>query len=108
MLIRDKLIGTQRRYLLLTLAGVVAWSAVLLGAVAATGGHAPPWLFGAAVPIFGVILLGILGTNFLVRCPRCRGNLSRVGPLAVRPWFGRRRVANCPYCGVSLDAPVAP
>jgi hypothetical protein len=108
MLIRDKLVKTQRRYLLLTFVGMVVWGALLLDAVVVTGGQAPPWLFAAAVPVFGVILLGVIGTNFLVRCPRCRGNLSRVGPLSARPWLGRRSVANCPFCGVSLDSSVAP
>ena len=108
MLIRDKRVKTQRRYLLLTLAGIVVWGALLLGAVAFTGGQAPTWLFVAAVPVVGVILLGVVGANFLVRCPKCRGNLSRVGPLSARPWLGRRSVANCPFCGVSLDSRVAP
>ena len=108
MQIRNKLVRTQRRYLLLTLGGLIVWCVLLLGAMAVTGGDAPMWLFGAALPVFGIIMFGVVGANFLVRCPKCRGNLSRVGPLSVRPWFGRRRVENCPFCGVSLDAPVAP
>ena len=107
MKIRDKLLRIRRSYLLMLFGGMVVWGALIFGAVAPTGHEPPTWLFVAAIPVFLVILLGLVGINFLVRCPRCRGNLSRVGQLAARPLFGRI-VANCPFCGVSLDAQVAP
>ena len=107
MKIRDKLVRLRRRYLLMLFGGMVVWGALIFGAVAVRGQEPPTWLFVAGVPIFLAIILGLLGINFLVRCPRCRGNLSRVGQIAARPLFGRS-VANCPFCGVSLDAEVAP
>ena len=108
MRVREKLLRTHNRYLLVTFAGIFTWGALVLGVWATTRGHAPTWLFQVAIPVFCVILFGILGSNFLVRCPKCRGNLSRIGPLSSRPWFGRRPVTHCPFCGLSLDATVAP
>ena len=108
MQIREKLVKTQRRYLLLTFVAILVWGGLLLIAMAVTEQEPPTWIFIAAIPVFAVILLGVVGTNFLIRCPSCHGNLSRIGSLADRPLFGRRKVTNCPFCGVDLDTSVAP
>jgi len=64
-----------------------------------------PYLFG----IFGfVFAVGIVFLGFFIRCPRCRGNIGALnaGVSKVVPFY---TVINyCPYCGVSLDAPVGP
>ena len=108
MQIREKLVSTQRRYLLLTAAGMAVWASLVLAVAGTNNAHPPTWFFAAAVPVFAVVLFGMFGMNFLIRCPKCRGNMSRVGPLAARPLFRRRRVENCPFCGVNLDTRVAP
>ena len=108
MQIRERLVRTQRRYLLLTVSGMLVWGALILGAFKVTQNEPPTWFFVVAVPVFALIALGVVGFNFFVRCPSCRGNLGRIGPLSARPLFGRRSVANCPYCGINLDTRIAP
>ena len=106
MRIRDKLVRSRRRYLALVFGGMGIWAALILAIVSIAEQGPSDWLFIAAIPIFGMIVLGFIGINFLVRCPRCKGNLGRAGQLASPPLFGRS-VKNCPFCSVSLDESVA-
>lgn len=108
MNVREKLLRIQRRYLLLIAAAFLVWGALLLGVMSGMPQEAPTWLFVAATPVFAALLFGMIGINFLVRCPECRGNLGRIGSLSTRPFLSRRRVSNCPFCGLSLDTPTAP
>jgi hypothetical protein len=65
------------------------------------------WLLGQppvlALPGFALGFMVSMATHFfLLRCPKCRGNLA---PVAMRQgWLSvDRRVCFCPYCGVCLD-----
>ena len=108
MKIREKLVTTQRRYLLLVAVAFIVWGGLVVGMALSKLEVPPTWFFVAAVPVFVALLFGIVGMNFLVRCPKCRGNLSRIGPLSTRPMLGRRKVSNCPFCGINLDTSLAP
>jgi hypothetical protein len=49
-----------------------------------------------SVGFLGLIVAGI-GSNFLLKCPRCNGNLARTA------MTGQSKANFCPHCGVSLD-----
>jgi len=59
--------------------------------------------------IFGLaFFVGIISLGFLIRCPRCRGNIGALnaGISKTIPFY---TVINyCPYCGVSLDSSAGP
>ena len=75
MTIREELVRARRRCLALMLGGTVAWGALVLSIAMLSSNGSPPWIFQAAVPLFAAVLLGVLGINFLVRRPKCNGNL---------------------------------
>lgn len=63
---------------------------------------------GVALPALGMLLFlgAILALNWLVKCPRCRANLSRTIAMTVGlSWGSGPKVNFCPYCGLSLDEP---
>jgi hypothetical protein len=68
-----------------------------------------------AVPRFGrlgeiALLAGTVGFlvfHYIARCPRCRGNVgSHAHYLRLSRFPGLAPARFCPFCGVSLDAPV--
>lgn len=65
----------------------------------------------AAAPVFHllsimVFLAAALAQTFMVRCPRCNGNVGLLIAQTLAPGRLRTHVANCPFCGVSHDAGV--
>ena len=84
----------------------IAYALVLLGVCAIAASQVlignedqpPTWFFFAFVPFIGAWLYMFLG----IRCPRCKGNLTR-SP-AIYPTFSKKHRFNyCPYCGVAID-----
>jgi hypothetical protein len=87
--------------MLITLCGLIVLSSVALLKLR--------W-FGVAVAVLFLppLILGFAFSLFLLRCPRCKANLSSLigyfGPLA----FMAKPVNYCPFCGVSVDEPLEP
>ena len=86
--------------------GVLGWLTLPLSQFA---GHEEPGnKVGAALPALGMLVFlgAILALNWLIKCPRCRANLSRTIAMTVGlSWGSGPKVNFCPYCGVSLDEP---
>ena len=65
------------------------------------------WILAAGLIAFVVAGIAMFGFKYGVRCPRCSGNIGlghnnfSARPLIAKP------LANCPFCGVSLDEPAA-
>jgi hypothetical protein len=103
MTIREYL---QRRAKLLALGIVGAW-AVMAGqsflVAQPSGPVAVAFLIAGALVFFGAILAVV----FMLRCPRCNGNLGSLvahfGPLRK---MSSRQANFCPFCGVKLDDPM--
>ena len=64
----------------------------------------PGWPIHLALLFAVVAAGGWLGYTFLVRCPRCNGNIGgKYNHFGTRSFLLYRPVAHCPFCGVSLD-----
>ena|SRR5688572_16454717 len=104
MKIRDRLIRRQRRFIAIMAIAIGCWAAVVLVARLTSPGTPPDWMFLVLVGLLGPILFAIAGLKYLVRCPKCNGNLGgRFGSLSGRKFLWVRPVVSCPYCGVGLD-----
>ena len=102
MTIRELLLSQLRR---LMLVGFGCWLAFAVAGIAGSSGYVPTWV--AFIPFvgFGGTILSLL---FRVRCPRCGGRLGQMAALLNPKWRAFNRPVNfCPYCGVSLEEPVA-
>lgn len=94
-----------RRYDRLVLIGFGCWLSAGALIIASQARVVPDWL--VFVPVAGFVACA-LSLFFAIRCPRCRGSFGHLaGYLKPRFAFIARPVNYCPYCGVSLDEPVA-
>ena len=64
-----------------------------------------PYLVGALGILF---LVAIIFLGFLIRCPRCRGNIGALNAGVSKSIPFYTVINYCPYCGVSLDSSVGP
>lgn len=82
----------------------VAWLSMPLSIVVNQGRGPLLVVVAAAVPTFvGVVLY----LAWLLRCPRCKGNLGQTIAMHVGFSWNRRRINFCPYCAANLDEPVS-
>jgi hypothetical protein len=63
-----------------------------------------PYLAFLGMTLFGG---GIVGLNFLIKCPRCSANLGRTIAMSLALGWGGSPINFCPHCGVRLDEPRA-
>ena len=103
MTIRELLARRKNRYFLVMMSG--AFLAIL--SAQATIFFIPGWPIAFAYLLTAAAAASGFAYRFLVRCPRCQGNIG-----AKYSYFGRRGfllfrpVAHCPFCGISLDETV--
>jgi hypothetical protein len=91
----------------------LAWFLAVLALGLAAGGLAVrlqrDWIFLVSylciAALFVVLYVAVM---FGVRCPSCGGQWGWIAIYSGGPTSIRRGLAFCPYCGVSLDAPVPP
>ena len=79
--------------------GIIAGSATMI--LAGVFINQIGWL-GALFAVV-VFVMSLIPVFWLIRCPRCKGNLQ-----GLYPSFGPfaqlgRKITCCPYCGVNLD-----
>ena len=101
MKIRELLQQKKRRF---TYAAV---GAAVVGVLALQASFLLDAQWVLALGLVALVIAGVaaLGTRWLVRCPRCHGNIgSGHNNFSARRLIGKP-VANCPFCGVSLDEP---
>jgi len=95
----------KRRFLALFLVVLAVGVAAGLAAVSLQA----DWLFLVAylcIPALFLVLYAAV--MFGVRCPSCGGQWGWIAIYSGGPTSIRRGLAFCPYCGVSLNAPVPP
>jgi hypothetical protein len=102
--VRESLTGQMRRWWILAGLG---FATMMAGPITAGALGAPKT---AALLAFGGVLVfavALLGLQFRVRCPRCRGALGRIattfGDVLLR---FPKRLMFCPYCALDLDSPI--
>ncbi len=104
MTIRELLAERKNRYFL----AMVGAAVLAILSAQATYFFLPGWPIAIALLLASLATAGWFAYRFLVRCPRCKGNIG-----AKYAYFGKRGfllfrpVAHCPFCGVSLDESVA-
>ena len=103
MTIREFMGRKRKRFVYL---GIASWLGALIALFLSVSAGRFVWLF---LPFFAGFGIAILGTMFLLKCPRCGGSLGRGNVPFQGTGVGIRRPINfCPYCGVSLDEPMQP
>ena len=96
MNIREALQRKTRRIMCF---GFVAWLAMVVLLVMAPHGLRP-----FTIVSFLFFFASALAQSFLIRCPRCNGNVGLLVARTVMPGLLKTCVANCPFCGVNFDA----
>ena len=101
MTIRDHLRSRKRAFLMCAVVGFALFLGfgILGRPLLLPNGIALVILFGCII----LYLVGMFGMAYVVRCPRCQGNIGS-SYLPLRKWpLSMKPINFCPFCGVSLD-----
>jgi hypothetical protein len=83
--------------------GFVSWLFIALTSNMGFGGPRPGYL-----PVIGVFgFIGAILSFLFIRCLKCRARLGQTIAVPAAFSLSGPKVKYCPYCGVSLDEPMA-
>lgn len=103
MTFRDYLAKRKARLLWLMI-GVVFLAVLCMAAATAMDSKL---LMGLGVLWWLAYVPAVMGYCYLVRCPRCKGNIGRhTSHFGLKKTLFFDVINYCPFCGVQLDQPV--